>query len=626
MKKHTITIIAASLAALILIASAISVVTVAGSAASLYDHIISAKTNVAAGDVAFAQEDLRIAQESLSRLQYAIRFFSFAKAVPVVGQNVSAAERIAAAGGTLLLAFDQTLSVASNAIHVVTAPSGKNLQSVTTDEKKKIVREFLKSLPTLAGVNANVMLALSSIKSIDEAKLIAPFAMIRSELVGRGAELLHLFALAGPMIEKGPEIAGFSGEKTYLLLLQNNTEVRATGGFIGIYGIMKVKDGEITHIRTDNVYNLDDYSPRELRVRPPQPFLDYFPLKERWWYLRDSNWSPDFSDAADTAEWFYEKEGGKERLDGVIALTPDVIASLLTITGPVDAAGIRFTSQNFVDELQYQVEQGYNRRGIPERQRKEIVGTVMRSILDRAYAIKTDQLKNLAELIRRNLDEKHILLYFNDPPLQDVARRFGWTGEIRAVPGDFLMVVDSNMASMKTDSVMKKHIRYSVIEHKDGSLVGRVELSYQNAGRYSWKTTDYKDYIRVYVPEGATLLRAEGAMTKTGASNDEGLDTTSEHGTVSFGVFVKVPVGKTKTVALEYELPKRIKEQVAGGLYTFYIQKQSGLSTQQFSGSFHFARPITLSGTTMARRLEKPNRARLESTLYSDQSMALEFE
>ncbi len=625
MRKQGVTIFAVSVLAFFAVASAAGVITVAGSAASLYDHLISAKTNIAAGDMAFAQEDIRSARESLARLQKAIRFFSFAKAIPGISENVSAAEKIARAGDTLLDAFDTSLSVASNAIHVFYAPSGRNLESVTALQKKKIVREFLKALPTLVGVNANVTLALSSIKSIDDGALMTPLKMIKGELLDKGTALARLFTLAGPLIEAGPQIAGFSGERTYLLLLQNNTEVRATGGFIGTYGILKVKDGEISYVRTDNVYNLDDRAPSSLKVKPPRPFLEYFPPKERWWYLRDSNWSPDFSDVADTAQWFYAHEGGKEHLDGVIAFTPDVIASLLTIVGPIDVSGVRFTSENFVDELQYQVEKGIDRAGITERNRKEIVGTIMRSILDRAYAIKTDRLKNLSDLFRRQLDEKHILLYFNDPSLQDVARMFGWSGEIRSAVGDYLMVIDSNMGSLKTDSVMKKSIRYSLTENKDSSLIARLEMTYQNNGRYSWKTTDYKDYVRAYAPDGSTLLRAEGAMTRNGTPNTGALDTTAEHGTVSFGSFIQVPIGKTRTLVLEYELPKRIKEQVAAGLYTLAIQKQSGLSTQEFVGSFQFIRPIKQKGTSMLTTLEKPNRAILKSTSYTDQSIALEF-
>lgn len=626
MNRKIITIIGGGSLCALLIASAYSAWTVGSSLVSAYDHIVSARSNVLSGDIVFAREDISDARDALARLERGVRFFSFAQVIPAVRDNLYASERIIASGDALLNAADKSLTVASDVIRILYTPTGAALQSISASDKKKIVHTFFRELPTLTGVNANVSLALSSLGTVDDTKLIAPLAAIRREILDKGAALSRAFMLAGPFVERGPAVMGFGDAKTYLVLLQNNTEVRATGGFIGTYGILKMKDGEITMIKTDNVYNLDDHAPRTLKVRPPRPILEYFPPKERWWYLRDSNWSPDFADAAQAAAWFYEKEGGRENLDGVIALTPDVIASFLTLVGPVDVAGLRFTSENFVDELQFQVEKGYNRRGIPERERKEIVGEVLRHILDRMYGIRTDQFKSFLNLVERQLNEKHILLYFKNPSLQDLARSSHWSGEIRDVPGDYLLVVDSNMISAKTDPVIKKKIRYSVQQSAQGRLVSRVELSYQNNGRNSWKTTDYKDYVRVYAPEGATLLSVNGGETREGVLKKDGaIDSTSEHGKVSFGVFVKVPIGKTKTIEMEYELPQKISDQVDRGLYSFYLQKQSGLSQQEFDGSFEFHREIVRKGANELFTSSSPKKGALKTTLYTDQSFTLEF-
>ncbi|MDO8489927.1 MAG: DUF4012 domain-containing protein [bacterium] len=598
-----------------------------GALLSLYDHLASARTNVLSGDINFARGDLDDARKALKTVSGGVRLFSFMRALPLLRENIVALERIVSSGDALIAAANQTLGVSNDLIHVVYIPKGAPVATISPAEKKKIVHEFFRQLPTLVGVNANVSLALSSLSSLDHDHLLWPIDAVRREMLDKGGSLERMLSLLTPFMEEGPSVAGFSGEKTYLFLLQNNTETRATGGFIGTYGVLKVRDADIVSVRTDNVYNLDDHAPANFRVAPPEPFTRYFPPKERWWYLRDSNWSPDFSDAAQTAEWFYAQEGGKEHFDGVIAITPDVIASFLTLVGPIDASGVRFTSQNFVDQLEYQVEQGYNRRGIPEHQRKEMVGEVMRKIIDRLYTIRTDQVKSFFDLAKKNLDEKHILLYFSDPAAQQFAHDSHWSGEISDAPGDSLMVVDSNMGSMKTDPVVKKQIQYKMEEQKNGKLIARTTLSYQNTGRYSWKTTDYRDYVRIYVPEGAVLIAVTGAQEREGQPSTSAIDTTSEHGKVSFGAYLMVPVGQTREITFEYELPKRISDQVAGGLYTFLIQKQSGISQQQFDGSFAFQKPMK-SSPSLSNELvttAASNRAALQTTLFIDQSFALHF-
>ncbi|MFA5318027.1 MAG: DUF4012 domain-containing protein [Patescibacteria group bacterium] len=108
-------------------------------------------------------------------------------------------------------------------------------------------------------------------------------------------------------------------EQVYLILLQNNTELRPTGGFIGNYGILKIKEGRITSLYIDDIYNLDKLAEEKLEIIPPEPLRKYF-NRERW-FLRDINWSPDFSISAHRAWAMYLLEGGQEKIDGIIAVT-----------------------------------------------------------------------------------------------------------------------------------------------------------------------------------------------------------------------------------------------------------------------------------------------------------------
>ncbi|HYV33868.1 MAG TPA: DUF4012 domain-containing protein, partial [Candidatus Limnocylindria bacterium] len=135
------------------------------------------------------------------------------------------------------------------------------------------------------------------------------------------------------------------GSKNVLILMENNNELRASGGFIGTFGNLKLQDGHLSKINVSSVYDLDG----QLKdiIRPPEPILN---VNARW-FLRDANWFSDFPSSAKKVSNFYEMEGG-ETPDLIIAITPNIIIDWLKITGPITLPkyGVTLTAENFVEQ------------------------------------------------------------------------------------------------------------------------------------------------------------------------------------------------------------------------------------------------------------------------------------
>jgi len=123
-----------------------------------------------------------------------------------------------------------------------------------------------------------------------------------------------------------PEIAGFNGEKTYLLLFQNNLELRPSGGYIGNFGIIKVENGNPTVFELHDTNIFDGFG--TIKTEPPRPLYDH--LKIDNWQMRDGNWSPDFKISAEQVEYFYRLQGGHENFDGIIAINATPIEPIVT--------------------------------------------------------------------------------------------------------------------------------------------------------------------------------------------------------------------------------------------------------------------------------------------------------
>ncbi len=487
-----------------------------------------------------------------------------------------------------------------------------HLKNLTEQDKKQIFDTLTTSLPSVMGSRASLDLIIQRLENMPDAVLPSQALPLKRQLYEYAKKLSDLIDVSLPFISVVPGFLGHGHEMTYLLLLQNNAEVRGTGGFIGTYGILTLRNGEIKTFFTDNIYNFDDKA-KHLRIPPPIPLKKYAKIPA--WYLRDSNWSPDFPTAARQALWFYAREGGTQKIDGVIALTPEVIASLMRIVGPVSVENLHFDPDQFYDQLQYQVEKGYERRGISRSERKDVVRMIADEIIVRIGRLSIPEWEGILGVMRARLAEKTLMIYARDTDLFQFIRDNGWSGEVRRVSGDYLMVVDSNMISLKTDAVMDKHISYSLNEHDDDSLYAKVVLTYTHNGTFSWTSTRYRDYVRILIPQGSVIQ-----------SSSIPLEVSLEHGKMVLGGFIQIDPQKIGTLSVEYKLPKRIQQDVKNGLYTLFVQKQSGVNQQKLLVSTDFKSPITsykpYIGSTSKLQL---GAIEFSSLLQTDKEFAVAF-
>ncbi|HDZ85999.1 MAG TPA: DUF4012 domain-containing protein, partial [Candidatus Moranbacteria bacterium] len=160
-------------------------------------------------------------------------------------------------------------------------------------------------------------------------------------------------------------------ERTFLVLLQNNMELRPGGGYIGTFGILKIENGRVKEIQTHDLSNFDARIPNI--EKPPYPMEETLSIK--YWKLRDSNYSPDFIENAKKAEYFYKLGEGQEELDGTIAITANVLLTALEVIGPIQIEGYpgTYDSENAIMALEYQVEKGYIDQDVEKGERKSIM-------------------------------------------------------------------------------------------------------------------------------------------------------------------------------------------------------------------------------------------------------------
>lgn len=502
-----------------------------------------------------------------------------------------------------------------------------NFSNLSKEEKKKILARIYESSAELAGMKANFDLALIKISEIKCNGLLWPAKGKIDNIKVQLAQAHNFLKEAIPLSQILPLLAGYPGKASYLVMLQNNGELRPTGGFLGTYGIVEIEYGDILRFDTHDIYHLDMPVKDKINIEPPESLQKYMGLKR--WYLRDANWSPDWPVAARKIEWFFKQEDKllpkkdqinnfKDEFDGIAAITPDFIINLLKITGPIKVGGEEYNERNFIDLLEYKVERGYIQLGVPSWHRKEVIGDIAKELKIKLFNLPPSRWNEIRNALTDSIVKKDILIYSKNAVLQEMIKDQGWAGEVKAVENsDYLMIVDANMASLKTDNVIDRSVSYKMEQSASG-LFAKLKIKYAHNGNYDWKTSDYKTYTRVYVPLGSVLIKAEGAA--------DSVKTKNELGKTSFETLISVKVGEISEFYLEYKLPENLFKLSKKGAYEFYLQKQPGNKASELTVDLNFAN-IVKSYSPRGFYVEEigNKRIRWESDLSMDKVFRVNF-
>jgi len=287
-------------------------------------------------------------------------------------------------------------------------------------------------------------------KNIENLKPLIGILPVSSERKNELSVLTDVYDKAG----------GFDGEKTFLILFQNDMELRPGGGFIGSFGILKAEGGKVSDLQIHDTGIFDGRVPDT--ETPPYPMGEDLHINS--WKMRDSNWSPDFRANAEKAEYFYKLGEGGENFDGVIAINTKVLNSILAITGPIKIADYpgEYNDETAILQLEYQVEKGYQEQGIEKGERKNVMRDMADVLVQKMHSFNLSQQMELAKKMETHLKQKDIQMFFKDENLQSEIKDMGWAGEVKGFEGDYLMVVDANLNSLKSDLCIKRKLKYEV--------------------------------------------------------------------------------------------------------------------------------------------------------------------
>ncbi len=410
-------------------------------------------------------------------------------------------------------------------------------------------------------------------KSVGGKEIRANITTLKSTVAG-AAESLGQFQ---PIVKLLPDLLGNPDSKKYLIMFQNDAELRPTGGFLTAYATMTITKGKIEPGVSEDIYTLDAGFKR--KVPAPDPIKKYLPLVYNW-NLRDMNLSPDFKNSMDTFTGYMKESSVAPEFDALIAIDTEVPVRILKVLGPIGVPGYggKFTADNDprcdCPQVIYELENIITRPTYEIREgRKSILGPLMNSMLANMMGSPKAKWAEFFNIFTDSIKEKHLLMYFKDPNKQNAVEVLGAAGRINDYKGDYLHISDTNFAGAKSNMFVTQEVEHTISVADDGSITKKLVLTYKNprpgdncnleAGMLCLNGI-LRDWQRIYVPKGAVLKSAMGYELD--------MTTTEDLGKTVFEGFFTLAPQSVKKLEVEYTIPAGYVD----GDYKVLIQKQPG--------------------------------------------------
>lgn len=340
------------------------------------------------------------------------------------------------------------------------------------------------------------------------------------------------------------------GEHRIVVVLQNSHELRATGGFMGSFADLKLKNGGLQDLSIHDIYEpagqFTDF------VEAPPGLAEYL-SSGKGLALPDANWHPDFPSSATDILHFLAL-GGWQDVEILVAVNSSVIEAVLATTGPIYIPdyGITITADNLAtvaraDRVQF----------FPgSKAKSNLLNSLVTQLKLKLSALTPSELLALARTLNTQLTRAGILAYSPNDVLNEPLTVLGVTGELAAISEDQWLVypVESNVGINKANVGVKREWLLELGEYRS-----QLTTSFTNLNQSSPlepETLDYINYYRLILPPAFNLKSVTHNQQPQPTWTTRPLTTLAGITYQEFGWLVEVPQQTTTTVVVELTHPR----------------------------------------------------------------------
>ncbi len=371
-------------------------------------------------------------------------------------------------------------------------------------------------------------------------------------------------------------------DKTYLILLQNNFEIRSTGGFMGSYAIVKFENGVLKEWGINDIYTPDGQI--EGHVESKTPLQQAF--KSGTWRLPNSNWETDFQKAAPDIVWFFNKAGITD-IDGVVALNFEFIKRWIGVLNEIELQDFseKVSEDNFYYLAQSHAEEDFFPGSYAKKNYLSSVGISLYSAtMSSSYFEKL----KLLNLILNQLEEGQIIVWMEDDNMADEIKKLGWDGGLGDYGFDYFYSVESNLGANKSNYCIERDINQDITIGVE--VLNKTVITFTNYtdmcksnNVQNW-IGKYINFQRILIPKASEIKKIKVNGVEYNLNNeidsnnppdffkDVSYSTKTYDKFIEIGFWVIVLENSSAKVELDYSLPVADEN-----LYSMFINRQPGI-------------------------------------------------
>lgn len=477
--------------------------------------------------------------------------WQMASDVPVVGANIDAVSRVTRAVDILVR------DALPPGMQMIADLDIKKLALEGGGFDLEPLKQAQASIPVVSQAFTAAKAETDGIQSDHLMDAVAgPVGEIR-EVIDRTAPTLDVVNRYLPTLLR---MAGGEGGKTYLIVFQNNAEIRATGGNPAASIIMKVDQGkfELLDQASSATFYQEGTAGEQFSDIPAETLALYPSTFAR--YSQDYTMTPSFPTTVQLFQDLWQRTNG-DRFDGVISIDPVVLSHMLAVAGPVDVAGEQISSENAVKLL---LSDAYER--FPNGRDSDVFfSEVSRAVFSHLTAGKWDPAEML-DALAKSAEEQRLLLSFTDEQAQQLSRELELDGALQMDNTAHTQV--GTYLNDYSVGKLEYHLSQSVAATCDvgartitttttltntipDSIQSKYTLGFRN-GNYGLPRTSMMLDVLFFAPPGGQILSTDPAR-----SEESGFDRSgTQDNNTALSRLVVVPQGETRAVSSTVQLPE----------------------------------------------------------------------
>lgn len=287
-----------------------------------------------------------------------------------------------------------------------------------------------------------------------------------------------------PWIENMPPALNWwsQGQKKMVIMLQNDDELRPTGGFMGSYVVLEFDRGLLVKQQVKDIY--EPTGQFDSQIVAPAGVREYL-SGGGGWQLPDSNWHPDVPTAAATILSFLS-QGKETDVDLLVLVTSGFAEDILGVVGdiPLPDYGVVVTRDTVGDLARAQRQDFFP----GSYQKPQFLSELLTQFKIKLAGSNFTQFGQLMQILTQSARQKSVLAFSPHPELQAWLSASRLTGSLPSRP---LYVLEANVGINKINPAVTRAVRLDL-----GTITGQIGIEYHNQAL----NDEYINYLRLVVP------------------------------------------------------------------------------------------------------------------------------